>query len=329
MESILCLQHLSKTYPPRGAKAVFDRNYRETHGTKAVIDVSFDIKEGEIYGLLGPNGAGKSTIIKMIAGLIAKDTGKIYVNGHDMDSDREAVLSDIGAIIETPAMFRGMSAIDNLRYLATLSGNVSEENIVSALDVVGLADRANDKLETYSLGMKQRLGIAQAIMVKPKLLVLDEPTNGLDPEWIIRIRESLRRLSTDYGVAVLVCSHILGEMQLLCDRVGVLDRGRLLHEIDIRDMERASQDATTIVCYETSEVNRAFDIASKMHEKVLIKDGKLYVEISERDIPVLTKALVMADINVYSAYTKKRNLEEIFKTLVISARGEGDVDNAR
>ena len=327
MTSILKIEDVSKIYYPHGLKSATNKAYKLAHALIAVDHVSLEIGEGEIYGLLGPNGAGKSTIIKMITGLVAKDSGTITIAGHDIEKEREMALSNIGAIIETPTLFGNMSAIDNLRYFATLSGGIDEAKIASALDTVGLRDRADDKVRTFSLGMRQRLGIAQAIMSRPRLLVLDEPTNGLDPEWIMTMRTLLKSLAHDYHVAILVCSHILSEIEALCDRIGIIDNGVLVADTTLENIGKLGDD-TTIVEYRVDDVARAYDIAIAEHADVIVRDGRLYVRLSESDIPALTSTLVSGGIGIYGVNTKKMTLEELFKRIVVEhgASGGGDVD---
>ena len=330
MENILVVDNVSKAYVPQGLKSLFDKNYREEHSNKAVCSVSLTVRAGEIYGLLGPNGAGKSTIIKMITGLIPKDSGRIEVASFDIDKNREEASKNIGAIIETPTMFKNMTALENLRYFATLGGNISEEMIQNALAVVGLKDRAHDKVQTYSLGMKQRLGIAQAIMSKPKLLVLDEPTNGLDPEWIINARELIIRLAHECNVAVLVCSHILAEMQALCDRVGIINKGELVKEIAIDELNNINIEDLTLACFNTGDAVATYNIIHEIYPKVTIKRDRVFVEIREKDIPSLTKKLVEENIDIYGIEVKKKSLEELFRTLVSSEnKASGGGEDAR
>lgn len=315
-EVVLKVENVVKTYTPSNVKATFDKAYKAANVIKAVDDVSFEVKSGEIYGLLGPNGAGKSTIIKMITGLVRKDSGKIYVSGHDIDVKRKEASSDIGAIIEMPALFKNMSAIDNLRYFATLQGGISEERIKSILNTVGLSDRARDKVGGYSLGMQQRLAIAQAIMGKPRLLILDEPTNGLDPQWIITVRELVRRLAKEYGMAVMVSSHILGEMQEMCDRVGIINKGKLMMETSVDEISKIGNNTKTLAAYHTSDPEKTKELVLAENMRAEIKSGRVIVEIEEKDIPELTKKIVLEGINLYGVEVKKRTLEELFSSIV-------------
>ena len=211
------------------AKTVLElKNVNKTFGKRKVIDnISLDVKEGEIYGFLGPNGSGKTTTIKMILRMIDLDSGEIRVNGYDTKKEFEKAMECIGAIVENPDMYKYMSGIDNLKLHARIR-NIDQKRIQEVLELVELKDRAKDKVGKYSLGMKQRLGLALTLLHKPKVLILDEPTNGLDPAGIKKLRDILKEISHKKGVAVFVSSHILSEMQLMCDKVAVIDNGKLM-----------------------------------------------------------------------------------------------------
>lgn len=323
MESVLRVENVKKYFTQKSKKLVSSGKTV----IRAVDNVSFEVKAGEIYGLLGPNGAGKSTMIKIIAGLIGKDSGKVYVDGYDIDTKRKEASQNIGAIIEMPTLFNKMSAIDNLRYFATLEGGIDEKRIDDVLDLVGLKGREKDKFANYSLGMKQRLGIAQAIMGRPKVLILDEPTNGLDPEWIIKMRELLKRLAKEFNIAILVSSHILSEMQALCDRVGILIGGCLINEISVEDIDKIDGNGKTVACYVT---NDPISVGGVMQERGLryeTKDNKVFVELKEEDMPDITKAIVMLGVNIYGVETKKRTLEDIFKAIVAGGNKDNKKEN--
>ena len=193
----------------------------------AVNNLSFDIHEGEIFGFLGPNGAGKSTAIKMITGLAKMDSGEVLICGKSIKGQFEQAISLVGGIIENPEMYNNLSGKSNLELFASLSNVSSTKKIDEVGKIVGLTSRLKDKVGTYSLGMKQRLGIAQALLHDPRLLILDEPTNGLDPEGVVELRNFLRKLANDKKIAILVSSHNLAEMELMCDTVGIINLGTL------------------------------------------------------------------------------------------------------
>ncbi len=206
-------------------------------GKRHVIDhLSFDVRAGEIFGFLGPNGAGKTTTIKLVMGFLREDGGRIFINGVDKKENYETAMSYLGGIVENPEMYGNFTGRQNLQMYARTHGGIEKERIDEIINLVGLDKRIDDKVKRYSLGMKQRVGLAQALVHRPKMLILDEPTNGLDPVGIHSLRDILRRLAHEEGIAVMVSSHILAEMQLMCDRVGIIDKGRLIDIKDVRDL---------------------------------------------------------------------------------------------
>ncbi|WP_458123030.1 ABC transporter ATP-binding protein [Paenibacillus sp. Z3-2] len=210
-DSVLSVQHLKKRI-----------------GRKWIIkDVTFDVKPGEIFGFLGPNGAGKTTTIRMLVDLIKPTEGKIKVCGYDVNRDPERALKYVGSIVENPEVYTYLTGWENLEHFARMQPGVDNERIQEVVDIVRLDQRIHDKVRTYSLGMRQRLGIAQALLGRPRLLILDEPTNGLDPKGIKELRVFIKQLASE-GMAVFVSSHLLSEIQLLCDRVAIISAGRVL-----------------------------------------------------------------------------------------------------
>ncbi|GCE13620.1 ABC transporter ATP-binding protein [Tengunoibacter tsumagoiensis] len=220
-EVVLSIQHLTKQYGQR----------------LAVNDLSLDVHRGDIFGFLGPNGAGKTTTIRMIFGLITPTSGKIEMLGQDLAHHRSHVLPRVGALIETPALYLYMSGIDNLRAVAATLGGVPKERYQTVLELVGLTGREKDRVRTYSLGMKQRLGLAIALLQDPEVLILDEPANGLDPAGIVEMRDLMHRLS-EAGKTVLISSHLLSEVQQICSRVAIINRGKLVTETTVSDLTR-------------------------------------------------------------------------------------------
>lgn len=210
-KTILKVEEISKSFKKR----------------KVVDNVSFESKEGEILGFLGANGAGKTTTIRMITGLISCDNGNVIIDGYNIKNDFEKAMDNVGAIVEMPFLYEYMTGIENIKFFAKLY-KASEEGVQEAIRVSGLKDRLNDKVKEYSLGMKQRIGLAVALMKQPKLLILDEPTNGLDPMGIKDLREFLKDLSHNKNISVVVSSHILMEMEQLCDRVVIISDGKVI-----------------------------------------------------------------------------------------------------
>ncbi|MBQ3407602.1 MAG: ABC transporter ATP-binding protein [Clostridia bacterium] len=204
--------------------------------TKVVDNLSFDVKSGEILGFLGPNGAGKTTTIKMILGLLSIDEGSIKINGYDVKKDFEKAMDYIGGIVENPVLYGYMTAVDNLKLHAKIR-NIDYREVYKILKQVGLEKSMNQKISKYSLGMKQRAGLALSLLHSPKVLILDEPTNGLDPDGIKNLRDILKKIAKNNNVAVLVSSHILSEMELICDRIVVINEGKFVKTQDLNGSE--------------------------------------------------------------------------------------------
>lgn len=293
----------------------FSRLVKKGDGIIALDDVSLEIGKGEIFGLLGPNGAGKSTLIKVITGLVIPDGGNVTLDGLDFKRDKEKFMEKVGAQIETPVFFNKQSGLWNLKYLADLQGGLPERRIKDIVELVGLSERIKSRVGTYSMGMRQRLGIAQAIMHKPELLVLDEPINGLDPDGIAEVRELIRRLRDEYGTTVLFSSHILGEMQTLCDRVAFLSRGRLVAVKTKEEIERGLGE-TAILSVVCDEPNRAAALITETFGyRTKVQGTTLYVEVKGGNTADINKALIENGISVVSFNVNKRTLEEMYKEL--------------
>lgn len=226
MESVLQVKGLSKYF-----------------GRKKVVDnIDMEVYAGEVLGFLGPNGAGKTTAIKMIMGFLANDGGSIYINGYNVKTHYEEAMAHVGGIVENPDMYKYFSGMMNLQMYARTHEGIDEARIMETVKLVGLENRINEKVKKYSLGMKQRLGLAQALLHKPRLLILDEPTNGLDPAGIKELRNILTRFAHEENAAVLVSSHQLAEMQLMCDRVAIISEGRILSEKTASELYEDSQE---------------------------------------------------------------------------------------
>ena len=225
------------------------KNVHKSFGKRVIIpDLSLTVKEGEVFGFLGPNGAGKTTTIKMILGLLSMDSGTITVAGHDIEKDFPAAMKSVSGIVENPDMYGYLSGYDNLLLQARACG-ADRKRIDEVVQMVGMQMRIRDKFKTYSLGMKQRLGIAQALLHDPKILILDEPTNGLDPAGIKEVRDLLKSLAHTTGLSVLVSSHILQEMQQMCDTVCIINAGQILRTSSIEElMQRSGSGVYRYTC---------------------------------------------------------------------------------
>lgn len=296
--------------------SLFQKLKKGSKEIKAVEDVSFVVREGDIYGLLGANGSGKTTIIKLICGLIKKDCGEIKVFGKNIETNLTEVLKDIGALVESPTMFKEMTGLENLQYFAMLHGNISQQRILDIIELVGLTDRKDSKFSTYSLGMKQRLGIAQAIMSNPKLLILDEPVNGLDPGGIIQMRDLFKKIRDNYGTTILISSHILSEMQALCDKVAILNKGHIVVEKTLDEIEN-QENGYTIAKIECSDPTLAASVIEQMGDvEVKIVDNFVYIKFKGDRMAEINKELVLKDISVTSLSIRKRTLEDVYKELM-------------
>lgn len=299
--SILEIKHVTKKF---GKKTIID-------------DMSFSVEPGEVYGFLGPNGSGKTTIIKMIMGLLKITKGQILVDGHDVEKDYEKAAEVFGGIIENPEMYGELKGITNLKVFSTLYPNVTDESIQKIVEIVGLKDRINDPIKKYSLGMRQRLGLALALVHTPRLLILDEPTNGLDPKGIKELRDILRSLAKQ-GTAVFVSSHLLSEMELMCDKVCIIDKGKVIEIKDLRKAKVESVDEATGTeiyefMYETDNDEKAFELAKALKlncEKD--KENRLIVHATKKEVARLTKNLVENDINVFIVNIVSKSLEELY-----------------
>jgi ABC-2 type transport system ATP-binding protein len=289
-------------------------NASKSFGRKKVIDnVSFEIYPGEVFGFLGPNGAGKTTMIKMIMGFLSMDEGSVEIGGFDKDKHYEKAMSSIGGIVENPEMYKDMTGRQNLQMYARLQNNISKARVDEVLSIVGMQDRANDKVKKYSLGMKQRIGVAQAMVHNPRVLILDEPTNGLDPAGIHELRDILTKLAHEEQVAVMVSSHLLSEMQMMCDRVGIIDKGRL---IDIKTMEdlRNLSGGPSTQRIKTTRPQEAIEILKNVgFDKIVgTSDSEFDLQIENKDIPQMIKALVEGGIDIYGVSLLESTLEEAF-----------------
>lgn len=292
------------------AKTVLElKNVNKTYGKRKVIDnISLEVKEGEIYGFLGPNGSGKTTTIKMILRLISSDSGEIKVNGYDVKKQFEKAMECIGAIVENPDMYKYMSGIDNLRLHARIR-NIDEQRVNEVLEMVDLKDRKKEKVSKYSLGMKQRLGLALTLLHKPKVLILDEPTNGLDPAGIKKLRDILKEIAHKKNVAVFVSSHILSEMQLMCDKVAVIDSGKI---VKIEDMSDETNEIE-VVDIRVEDIEKSIQtIKERFGIEATKKEHSIEINISTESLPEVVKELAMADVKIRAVIPKEHNLEDIF-----------------
>lgn len=297
-------------------------NLKKVIGKRTIVsDINLELKPGEVFGFLGPNGAGKTTTIRMIVGLSKITEGNIFVAGHPVRTEFREAMRNIGCIVENPEMYKYMSGLDNLRIFAKLYDGVDASRIDEVVKTVGLERAIKDKVKTYSLGMKQRLGIAQAILHRPKLLILDEPTNGLDPAGIRAMRALLRELAEKNGMTVLVSSHILGEMQQMCDRVGIINHGRMVTIKTVDELVNMSEkNGRVVLLLRTGDNVKAAGVLASMEIENRPESDGIHVETVEEKVPLMVKALVGADIAVYGLNNQDaQSLEDVFMKLT----GEG------
>ena len=280
-----------------------------TRGRLALDDVSFDVKEREIVGLLGHNGAGKSTVLGIMLGMVRPNAGEVIIGGHSVQKDRAGALKQIGAIFEAPSFYEYMSGWDNLRTLCALSGYWDEKEVWRVLELVRLKDRIHGKVRTYSHGMRQRLALAQALLPEPKCLLLDEPTDGLDPEGIHEFRETVLKLRNERGLTILLNSHLLSEIELMCDRCVVLREGRKVYE----GLVNADGDEAPRFSLKTDDCARARQVIERAGAS-WVTDGVIEASVGI-DGPAILSALVHAGVRVESWTPLKKTLEDWYLQL--------------
>ncbi len=284
------------------------QNLRKRFGKKEILkDVSLEAKEGDILGFIGPNGAGKTTTIKLILGLQKITSGTVKINGYDIEKEFTKAIKRVGTIVENPDLYMYMSGYENLKMIANLYEGITKERIDEVIKLVGLENRIKDKVSKYSLGMRQRLGIAQAILHKPNLLVLDEPTNGLDPEGIKQIKDLIVKLAKEEKMAVLISSHNLLELESFCTKITILKNGEVIENTSIDEVK---QDENTSYIFEVENEENAIEI---LKEKAKRKDkNTMEVKVNKEDVPEIIEKLVKNNIKIYSVYQKESNLEDAF-----------------
>lgn len=296
-----------------------DHLTKRIDGKEIVTDVNLHIKKGEIYGFLGPNGAGKTTVMKMLTNLWKPTKGRIELFGETLTPQSYEVLKRIGSIIEFPVFYDHMTGYDNLKMHCEYMGYYHHGSIENALDMLELSEAAKKPVKNYSLGMKERLGIARAILCRPELLILDEPTNGLDPAGMKQIRSLLKMLCTEYGITIMVSTHILSEIEPVADTVGVIHHGRMVQEISMKEIEQMSLAYIELT---TTDTERA---ACVMNDKLgltnfkILENGEIRIYDVSVSVQELSKTLALNDVAVTALGRKTDNLENYF--LKITAEG--------
>ncbi len=276
---------------------------RKVKDFQILNDVSFELKRGEIVGLIGPNGAGKTSIMKVLVGLTKNYTGEL-----DMSA-----IKDIGSMIETPSFYSYNTGYENLMYFAKLNG-VGSKRVEELLELLGLTEAANKKVKAYSLGMRQRLGIAQALLKDPDVLVLDEPTNGLDPEGIYEVREYIRKIASENNITVLISSHLLGELEKMCDRAIIINKGKIIQTMDFNNDLKKKQITVVI---ESLDPEATVEILSKNKYDVISSDNnEVRVKIGNKEKTDVAKLLAANNVIITGMYEACETLEDTFLELI-------------
>ncbi|MFC4230743.1 ABC transporter ATP-binding protein [Parasediminibacterium paludis] len=296
MQPVIKVSHLSKQFKD----------------FKAVSDLSFTVNQGDVYGFLGQNGAGKSTTIRMLMTLIEPTSGDIELFGMPLKTHRNEILHQVGAVIEKPDVYKYLSAYENIKLFAKLSGvKVTDKLIMDQLEMVGLATRAKDTVKTFSQGMKQRLGIGIALIHNPQLIVLDEPTNGLDPQGIADIRNLILRLSRDMKKTVVVSSHLLNEIEQVATRVLIIDKGKKLIEGNANELFDPAQTIVEIVTTNNAFASQQLTQSSWQQYVQASRNSNIFLKLNRQAIPQLHKDLVNLNIEVISLQPR-HSLEDYF-----------------
>lgn len=282
-------------------------NLHKNFGHKEILkDVSLELEEGDILGFIGPNGAGKTTTIKLILGLQSITSGFVNINGYDISKNFTKAIEKVGAIVENPDLYMYLTGYENLKLIANLYKNVSKERIDEVVKLVKLENRINDKVSKYSLGMRQRLGIAQAILHKPNLLILDEPTNGLDPEGIKEIRELLKELARKENMAVLISSHNLLELETFCNKICIIKNGKVMETNKIEEVKHIANSGYIF------EVDNTYMVDKMLNGVTIINDKEFKISVNKENVPDVVRKLVENDIKVCLINEDKLSLEDAF-----------------
>ncbi len=295
MNEILKVENISKKYK----------------GKTVVDNLNFSVDEGDIFGFLGPNGAGKSTSLKMILRLIKKDSGKVFINGYDIDKNFKEAINGVAAIIEKPAIYIDLTAYENLEIVKNLSETkIYKDRYDEVLQIVGLKGKGNEKVKNYSLGMKQRLAIAMALIKDPKIIILDEPTNGLDPKGVIEIRNLIKQLANRYKKTIIISSHILHEIEMMCNKVVIINKGKTILETDIESITNKKE----LFFIRTIDIESTIKVIDRVNYVCLKSKKKNGVVVQGNDASrfLLIKELVKNNIPFYEISSNNDSLEDIF-----------------
>ncbi len=285
-----------------------------------VDDISLTVNSGEIVGFLGPNGAGKTTTIKMIMGLFSITSGNITVCGSNVQTDFENAMKNVGAIVENPDLYKRLTGRQNLEYFAQFYGKEAVDNIDSVVELVKMKERINDKVKAYSLGMRQRVGLAQALLHMPSLMILDEPTNGLDPIGIKEMRDLLKYLAANSGVGIFISSHLLSEMELMCDRIYIIDNGKIIGEKVIGEQKSEEEEEIFQYTFVTDKNQAVYDKFRAMDINCEKLPEGVNIVMRNDKVPQLIKGLVEENISIYAVNRQNRSLEQDFISMTVGSK---------
>lgn len=294
---VLSAEHLTKRFGQR----------------EAVSDVSFDVRAGEVFGFLGPNGAGKTTTIRMLVGLARPDRGTVRIRGIDLARDFRKAMGHVGCIVEAPDLYKYLTGRENLVHFSRMLPDGAAGRIAELARLVALTERLDDKVATYSLGMRQRLGIAQALLGNPDVLILDEPANGLDPAGIREIRQLVRHLADERGIAVFVSSHLLSEVEQTCDRVAIIHRGRTLATGPVRELlDRVASDRLRFDVRPARRAAQVLEAFGPSETEAGDAEGTVHARLPKAKVPEALRALAAAGVEVFAVERALASLEEVF-----------------
>lgn len=285
------------------------KELRKNFGKKQILKgVNFDLFEGDILGFIGPNGAGKTTTIKLILGLQKITSGSVLINGYDIRKDFVSAIKRVGAIVENPDMYMYLTGRENLKMIARLYKGITKERIDEVIKISGLRKRIDDKVSKYSLGMRQRLGIAASILHRPNILILDEPTNGLDPEGIKELRDLLMYLAKEENMGILISSHNLSELESFCNKICIIQNGSVIESSDIVSLKKKISDSLYVF-----ELNTVKDLNKVIKQSIeILNDNMFRLKINREDIPDLIQKLVKNDYLIYQVAEFQISLEDAF-----------------
>ena len=302
------------------------KNLTKIYGSKKVVDnVSFSIFPGQIFGFVGPNGAGKSTTIRMITGLTPITDGSVQICSHSITRSFNSAISNVGAVVEIPQLYPYLSGLKNLKLFASFYGKEAVKRIPQIVKLVGMENRIKDKVATYSLGMKQRLGIAQALLNKPKLLILDEPTNGLDPNGIVEIRNILKVLAQKENMAIIISSHNLAELEQMCDIIGMINNGKLIEHKTMNEIDKIieSKQRVQFLCNYPNYAALLIKNKYKINSKVV--GNSVILPLKEANLATVISYLAFKRVRIYGIKKIQKSLEELYFELLNNNRPSSSI----